>query len=275
LQKPTLRLLLFGGKGGVGKTTCATATALHLAQRSQDTSFLLVSTDPAHSLAASLAGSSPPPNLHILEFNVQECLAAFREKHGWKFQEIARRGTFLDNGDIRLFLDLSLPGLDEIMAFQKILEWVEEGRYACVVVDTAPTGHALRLLTMPVFWRQWLQALDALLAKQRYMKKLYSGFYRRDELDFFLEEQVGAVEQMKELLRDPEQCCFVPVMLAEALSLHETTTLIGKLESLEIPVGGIVGTGSVIWDTQSLENDGLRSSNLEQFGNRESSIDHP
>src|SRR5208337_93636 len=56
-------LLIFGGKGGVGKTTCATAAALHLARHSPDSSFLLVSTDPAHSLADSLADMAPPENL--------------------------------------------------------------------------------------------------------------------------------------------------------------------------------------------------------------------
>src|SRR5574337_165132 len=64
-----LQLLIFGGKGGAGKTTCATAAALQLAQRSPASSFLLVSTDPAHSLADSLAGLRPPDNLKVLELD--------------------------------------------------------------------------------------------------------------------------------------------------------------------------------------------------------------
>src|SRR5262245_23440899 len=91
------QLLLFGGKGGVGKTTCATATALHLARAAPDRSFLLVSTDPAHSLADSLANAVAPPNLTVLELDPQQALAAFKAEHGWKLQEIARRGTFLDD----------------------------------------------------------------------------------------------------------------------------------------------------------------------------------
>ena len=116
LEDRELRLLLFGGKGGVGKTSCATATALRLAKDSPQAQFLLVSTDPAHSLADSLAGALPPPNLQINELDAQECLKIFKRKHGWKLAAIASRGTFLDEEDISEFLDLSLPGLDELMA---------------------------------------------------------------------------------------------------------------------------------------------------------------
>ena len=235
-----LRLLLFGGKGGVGKTTCATAAALRLAQNSPQSSFLLVSTDPAHSLADSMAGFSLPHNVKALELDAQECLATFKENHNEKLREIASRGTFLDDEDIGQFLSLSLPGLDELMAFLEISRWVEERSYDCIVVDTAPTGHTLRLLTMPRLIRKWLEALDALLAKHRYMKQLFSGSYSRDELDAFLSELSGSVKQMESLLRDPAQCRFIPVMLAEVLSIRETVALTDELENLKVPVTDIV-----------------------------------
>src|SRR3990170_572373 len=76
-----LQLLLFGGKGGVGKTTCATAAALTMAGRFPEVSFLLVSIDPAHSLADCLGGDLPPDNLTTLELNAQECLRTFKAKH--------------------------------------------------------------------------------------------------------------------------------------------------------------------------------------------------
>lgn len=71
LRDRRIELLLFGGKGGVGKTTCATATALFLARHRPEASFLLVSIDAAHSLADSLAGAVPPSNLTILEPDAQ------------------------------------------------------------------------------------------------------------------------------------------------------------------------------------------------------------
>jgi arsenite-transporting ATPase len=234
------QLLFFGGKGGVGKTTCATATALHLAKAAPDKSLLLVSTDPAHSLVDSLASATVPPNLTVLELDPQQALADFKATHGWKLQQIARHGTFLDDDDIRKFLDLSLPGLDELMAFLEITRHVEEeaGRY--IVVDTAPTGHTLRLLAIPALISKWLGALDALLAKHRYMKKLFSGAYRRDEVDFFLESLMASIKSMKKLLSDPDRCRFVPVMLAEPLSVSETVALVRELERLEVTVSEIV-----------------------------------
>jgi arsenite/tail-anchored protein-transporting ATPase len=234
------KLLLFGGKGGVGKTTCATANALCRSHAYPQSSFLLVSTDPAHSLADSVGGSSLPANLKMLELDAQAYLASFKEKHNEKLREIASRGTFLDDEDISRFLDLSLPGLDELMAFLEISRWVEEGSYDCIVADTAPTGHTLRLLAMPQFIRKWLDALDALLAKHRYMKELFGGIYHHDELDTFLLELSGSVKQMEALLKDPARCVFVPVMLAEVLSIHETLALVNELERLSVPITDIV-----------------------------------
>lgn len=240
LQDRSLRLLLFGGKGGVGKTTCATAAALHLARNTPDDSFCLVSTDPAHSVADSLAGSSPPANLTVLELDAQECLDAFKAKHNPTLREIASRGTFLDDDDISQFLDLSLPGLDELMGFFEISQWIEKEAYQCIVMDTAPTGHTLRLLWMPELIQKWLGALDALLAKHRYMKKLFSGSYQRDELDVFLEDLALSVRGTELLLRDPVRCRFVPVAVPEAMSLSETITLVGELQRICVPISEIV-----------------------------------
>ena len=174
LEPRGLQLLIFGGKGGVGKTTCATASALRLAKRAPQSSFLVVSTDPAHSLADSLADMVPPRNLKVLELDSQEYLLKFKQKHNQHLREIAARGTFLDDEEINRFLDLSLPGLDELMAFLEIAAWVDQRVYDCILVDTAPSGHTLRLLTMPEFLRKWLAMLESLLAKHRYMKWVYA-----------------------------------------------------------------------------------------------------
>src|ERR1035441_538685 len=129
-DKQGLQVLLFGGKGGVGKTTCATAAALRMSALAPDRSLLLVSTDPAHSVRDSLAGYAPPGNLQVVELDAQQYLVAFRERNGPMLREIAAAGTFLDDDDINQFLSLSLPGLDELMAFFEISSWVrsEKGR---------------------------------------------------------------------------------------------------------------------------------------------------
>jgi arsenite-transporting ATPase len=235
-----LRLIFFGGKGGVGKTTCAAAAALRYARQSPQGSFLLVSTDPAHSLADSIGDFLLPDNLKTLEFNAQDSLATFKARHRGKFAEIAARGTFLDEEDIRRILDLSLPGLDELMALLAIAGWADTRAYDLIVVDTAPTGHTLRLLTTPKLIRGWLKALDALLAKHRFMQQRFRGSYQRDELDEFLLDLAASVKQMDALLQDSRACRFVPVMLAEDLAISETLQLLGQLQRMHIPVTEVV-----------------------------------
>ena len=257
LREEGLRLLLFGGKGGVGKTTCAAAAALVLARQHPARSFLLVSTDPAHSLADCFGDDyapSPQPsprsrgegrvrgveNLALRELDPQESLARFKARHEEHLRTIALRGTFLDQADVAQLLDLSVPGLDEVMALLEIVAWVKEERYACIVVDTAPAGHTLRLLGLPALMRQWVAALDAMLAKHRYMARLYRGAYRKDAVDLYLEETVADLTNLWALLRSPGRCRFVPVMLAEALSIHVTRTMLTELERLGLPVREVV-----------------------------------
>lgn len=240
LSDVNIQLLLFGGKGGVGKTTASAATALALALRHPEKSLLLISTDPAHSLQDCFSGAKPPVNLKVLELDAQAYLHDFQQKNRQRLHEIASRGTFLDEEDINRFMELSLPGMDELMAFLEISRWLKEESYDLIIMDTAPTGHTLRLMEMPDLIRKWLEALDALLAKQRYMKKLFRGSYERDDLDHFIEGLAASVKQMEKLLKDHHQCRFVPVMLAEALSIEETLDLIRELQRLRIGVTDVV-----------------------------------
>ena len=126
------------------------------------------------------------------------------------------------------------------MSFLEISRWAKEGAYDEIIVDTAPTGHTLRLMEMPDMIRKWLEALDALLAKHRYMKKLFRGSYERDDLDHFIEGLAASVKQMEKILKDQQQCRFVPVMLAEAMSIEETLDLIRELQRLRIGVVDVV-----------------------------------
>ena len=239
-DKKGLQLLLFGGKGGVGKTTCATAAALRMSALAPGRSLLLVSTDPAHSVRDSLAGHVPSGNLHVLELDAQQHLNAFREQNGPMLREIAAAGTFMDDEDISQFLNLSLPGVDELMAFFEISAWVEARLYDCIVVDTAPSGHTLRLLAMPELIRRWLGMLEALLAKRRYMRRVFSRDSSPDRLDLFVVKWKSSLQRMESLLRDPARSQFVPVTIAEPLGVHITLALCKDLLGRKIPVSDLI-----------------------------------
>ena len=236
LQNERLRLLLFGGKGGVGKTTCATAAALQMARRRPSDDFLLVSTDPAHSLADCLDGVVLPNNLIFREIDPQQSLTRFKARHEEHLRTIALRGTFLDQSDVTQLVELSIPGLDEMMALLEIEVWVKEAHYACIIVDTAPAGHTLRLLGLPAMMRKWIAALDAMLAKYRYMTELYQGTYHPDAADAYLTQTLADLKRLWALLRSSQRCRFVPVLLAEALSVHVTRVMVSEMERLGLPL---------------------------------------
>jgi arsenite-transporting ATPase len=239
LTDGALRLVFFGGKGGVGKTTCAAAAAVSMALGRPGERFLLISTDPAHSTSDCLGGRAGtlPANLELLEIDAGAEHAAFMAEHAETLREIAVRGTFLDEGDVDQFLKLSLPGIDELAAFLTIARLASAQEHACIVVDTAPTGHALRLLQMAGFMGSWLGAMDALLAKHRYMAGLFGRGTRRDDrCEAFIRTMQGTIDGLHALLTDRSRCRFVPVLLAEELSVLETGDLLKELASLGVRV---------------------------------------
>jgi arsenite/tail-anchored protein-transporting ATPase len=240
LSETRLKLLFFGGKGGVGKTTLACATALRLATGRPDQTFLLVSTDPAHSICDVLIGVARIKNLVIHEMNPEAALHAFKLKHEKDFQQIAERGTFLDQDDVNNVLNLSLPGMDELAAYLELADWLEQKRYDCIVVDTAPTGHTLRLLEMPQTINRWLEALDSLLAKQRYIRQTFTHDNSLDHLDRFLLGMDRSLKLMVGVMTDSALCRFVLIMLGEVLSIDESRNLIKELHDRQIPLTDLI-----------------------------------
>jgi len=248
LSNPHLRFILFGGKGGTGKTTSAAATALHFARQRPDKKVLLVSTDPAHSLSDSLdreVGSEITPvedvdNLFALALDAEALLEAFTQQHGAVIKLIADRGTYFDQEDVAGFFELSLPGLDEVMAIIEIMDLMREGRYDLVILDTAPAGHTIRLLALPEHMEQWIHVMDMMLEKHRFMVQRFKGRYVPDEADRFLQTMASDVDRVRGLLKNAGTTEFVPVVNPEAMSIYETETLFQALSEGGIPVHSVI-----------------------------------
>lgn len=253
------RYQFFGGKGGVGKTTAASATALFLLKTLKQKSgtdgaspsILLFSTDPAHSLSDSLdlkvgnrlvqVAEHKGAKLIGYEMNATLALERFREAHGKVLAEIAERGTLLDEEDINELLNLSLPGLDEVMSLFELSELDREGKYAHVVVDTAPSGHTSRLLRLPEVFARMIHALDRMGEKHRYMVQ---HFARRrvvaDEVDHFLTDLANRIQSVRNLLYDPSQTSFTLVTIPEAMSVRETQRYLALLHEQDVPVTDLI-----------------------------------
>src|SRR5918999_3062134 len=106
-------------------------------------------------------------------------LEEFKTRHRAVLKEIADRGTLLDEADINDLLDLSLPGMDEVMSLFELSEVERAGTYARVVVDTAPSGHTSRMLRLPEVFSRWVAALDVMSEKHRYMVSQFARGARR------------------------------------------------------------------------------------------------
>ena len=246
------RYLFFGGKGGVGKTTAAAATALYLLkQLKPDNSILLFSTDPAHSLSDGLevkignrlieVKQLRGARLFAYEMDASLALERFREAHGKVLAEIAERGTLLDEEDINELLSLSLPGLDEVMSLFELSELDRQGAYAHIVVDTAPSGHTSRLLRLPEVFARIVKTLDLMGEKHRYM---VAHFARRqlvaDEVDVFLRDLNERIAAVRKLLHDQEQTSFTLVTIPEAMAVRETEKYRELLREQGVPVRDLI-----------------------------------
>ena len=236
--------LLFGGKGGVGKTTCAAAWALGRAETGAR--VLVLSTDPAHSLGDVFdkkLGSRPSRvitrrgRLEALELDAAAAVSAWLEARRPALGRLIDRGTLLDRQDIARVLDLPLPGLDELAAFLTLGRLDRAGEYDEIVVDTAPTGHTLRLLDMPRLVHALADLLDAMHARHTQVARALGGATGADALVDELRAEASVVERR---LHDPARCGFYWVTLPEPVAIQETLDGLEWLWRGRFPVRGII-----------------------------------
>jgi arsenite-transporting ATPase len=259
--------VLYGGKGGVGKTTMAAATALSSA--ADGTATLVVSTDPAHSLSDTLDTDIPPSPARIREDTPLWAAeidpeAAMEEGmfgqggidvdddgeasgtapgDGAPLGGLGELGEMLGDDAVDPLMGGSMPGADEAAAMRQLLEYLDDPRFERVVIDTAPTGHTLRLLELP-------EMLDSMVGRLLSMREKFSGV-----MDGFkgmfgvggegqespdLDELRDRIERLRAVLQDPSRTDFRVVMVPEEMSVVESERLVARLDEFSIPVGTVV-----------------------------------
>lgn len=231
------RIILVGGKGGVGKTTISIAAALHF---SKSRKTILFTTDPASNLEDFFSDNRQPTtdNLTIEALHAEQLYAKFLEANLASFIELGDRGTYLDRDELRRLFELALPGVDELMAWMRAGEIAEENPEAVVVIDTAPTGHTLRMLGASNHFQQLASTLDSLQAKHRDLVRQLTRRSVRDALDAFIDDFEQSVRRRRQVLADPKQSAFIPVMLSEPWVVDQTRRLIAEVRSdgIDVPV---------------------------------------
>jgi arsenite/tail-anchored protein-transporting ATPase len=238
------RLLVFGGKGGVGKTTAAAATALALARADASRRILVFSIDPAHSLSDSFAeeigelkrGVAGQLNLDAKEIDpaakFEELKERYRQWADELFEMLAggsRWEVKFDREAMRELVALAPPGMDEIAALSAVSDLLDEGVYTTIVLDTAPTGHLLRFIELPGVALAWVRTFLKLLLK-------YRNVVRWEGVAAELVALSKSIKRVAELLIDERATEFVGVAAPERMSLEETVRLAASLERLRVPL---------------------------------------
>ncbi|MFT7158626.1 MAG: arsenite-transporting ATPase [Algoriphagus sp.] len=245
LDNTNLKLILVGGKGGVGKTSCATSIGLELSKTHKT---LIISTDPAHSISDCVSQKmgngihfiDGVENLAVTEILAEQVYDNFKEKHEEELKGLFETSTKLDSEDIDDLLRLSIPGIDEVMSLMTIIDIIEEGKFDKYVVDTAPTGHALRMISSPKVLDQWIKVAARMRWKYRYMVTSFSGTYTQDKTDALLLNLKKTVKKIERLFRDVTQCEFIPVCIPESMAVMETNRLISSLHNSNLSVRQII-----------------------------------
>lgn len=263
--------ILYGGKGGVGKTTCAAATAL--ASANDGTATLVISTDPAHSLSDIL--QLPVPNeparisdehpLYGVEIDPETADSPFEQGMGdmgmgmddlFEAMDESGMGPGMgpDAEDMGRGMGMgseteaahpmtpaAMPGADETAAMQLLLKYLDDPRFDRVVVDTAPTGHTLRLLSLP-------ELMDSMMGRFRSFRERIQGAlgnmpgpfgdadHGMDQLDEFSDR----IERLRSVLSDPDRTEFRVVLVPEEMSVIESERLLDRLDEFDIPAGTVV-----------------------------------
>lgn len=233
---PETQLTFVVGKGGVGKTTVSCAYALHLAATRPRESVLLISTDPAHSLADILRvplKSSPKKieakgRIFAWQIDAEKEFRKFLAGNRGAILDIVESGTFFSKEEIAPLLDTTLPGMAEMAGLLALQELLEKGKHDHIVVDTAPFGHTLRLFEMPSHFQRFLNFLNVASSRDALLAETFGGRLKPPS-HAFLDRWEAMTRQLRDAFTSEHASIFL-VTSPEMFSLNEAVRSLKSLE---------------------------------------------
>ncbi|MGB2583412.1 MAG: ArsA family ATPase [Dehalococcoidia bacterium] len=229
-------IIMFSGKGGVGKTTCAAATALHYASSGEQT--LAISTDATPSLSHifEATGEEKPKkiqgSLYISELGVEEVEEMWDEKFGREVYDVFSSFVAIDYEEFVEFTTSILPGLSDEFMVDYIRELSLRGDYSNIVWDTAPLGQTLALLHTPAMLLEHLR-----MAPRVYARLKLSNISKEPILNIISRWQQLSADET-DFLRNRVK--FVIVTIPEALAVEQLENAFGELDRYGLKVGQLI-----------------------------------
>lgn len=248
------KILFLGGKGGVGKSTTSAVLAYQAAAQSINT--LIVSTDPAHStmdIWGKRIHDRPKkllPFLSAMDIDSREEMKQYLKRVRQQLLGVVKP-NMTGAVDRHLNMVKHAPGSEEAAIFDKMVQILLEYQheYDLIIFDTAPTGHTLRLLSMPDILEPFVKNLVKQRTRVHQVQEGTRAFAGRNDNDGdrrqdpvydHLLQRLERINQVEKIFMDGEKTAFIPVTLAEALPVQETLRLVAQLSKQGFPIGGVI-----------------------------------
>ncbi len=248
IDKKDVKLIMIGGKGGVGKTTCASAIALKMAKEGRK--VLIITSDPAPSLSDIFEKEIGDAETRIhdtyelygLEVSSDIVLKRWKERFGPEIYEVVSSFAAVDYDFVEYIG--TAPGIEEEYMLNFIMELVEGGSYDVVVWDTAPAGHTLRLLKLPELFLSHMEAATKFYMNiYGYIEKVKDTVRLKESKKTLLQIIAGweaLSERIVEFIRDGRSVKYLIVTIPEALGVKMTNRVISELEDNHLTVENLV-----------------------------------
>lgn len=252
-------IVMFCGKGGVGKTTCASATAIHYASEGYRT--LLISTDPSPSLSdileldvkGDITDVSMIPSLDAVELDYSKIFDMWLEKFGDEVYEVI--SSFLPVGREILDYIAGAPGIDEEFALSYVYDLYTGGEYDVIVWDTAPAGGTLSLLHIQETFYTHMRDAAKLYIRLKETLESLTGREKRDPLKIIMEWEILA-KNVLDMVRSENTTVYL-VTIPEGLGVAQTERIRKDFEKFGVNIGGVIVNNlipeNVILDTGLLQ----------------------